>query len=98
MYGVQELIFVIIGFVGTVAGWRYLRNSYRVWMAGNWLLFVSTSFVLSVPRYTITLFPLFILMALAARRNWWLNVFFVVWSILYLSLFITQFARGWWAF
>ncbi len=98
MHGVQELLFVIIGFFATIFGWRQLRNSYRVWMAANWLLFVSTSFVISVPRYTLTLFPLFILMALAARRNWWINVLFIVWSILFLSLFITQFVRGWWAF
>lgn len=98
MSGFQELLFVVIGLVATVAGWRNLRNSYRVWMAGNWLLFVSTSFILSVPRYTLVLFPLFILMALTAARNWWANVLFIVWSILYLALFTTQFVRGWWAF
>jgi hypothetical protein len=64
----------------------------------NWLLFVSTSFIQSVPRYTLTLFPLFILMALAAARNWWANVLFTVWSLLFLSLFVTQFVKGWWAF
>jgi Gpi18-like mannosyltransferase len=98
MQGNQELTFVVIGFVATVAGWKYLRGSYRVWMLSNWLLFVSTSMVLSVPRYTITLFPLFILMALAAMRNWWANVLIIVWSILFLSLFVIQFGRGWWAF
>jgi len=29
-------------------------------MAGNWLLFVSTAFVVSVPRYSLTLFPLYV--------------------------------------
>ncbi len=98
MSGFQELLFVAVGLFAIVAGWRNLRNSYRVWMAGNWLLFVSTSFVLSVPRYTLILFPLFILMALTAAKNWWANVLFIVWSILYLSLFTTQFVRGWWSF
>ena len=98
MNGNQELTFVIIGFVATITSWIYLKSSYRVWMVGNWLLFVSTSYVLSVPRYTITLFPLFILMAMAAVRNWWANVLFIVWSILFLSLFIIQFTRAWWAF
>jgi len=98
MQGVNELFFVIIGLFATVIGWQYLRNSYRVWMIANWLLLVSTSFVLSVPRYTLSLFPIFILMALAAARNWWINVLFIVWSILFLSLFITQFVRGLWAF
>lgn len=98
MQGVQEITFVIIGLVGTVAGWFYLRKSYAVWMTLNWLLFVSTSFVLSVPRYTLIMFPLFILMARAARRDWQIMVLFIFWSLLYLSLFLTQFVRGWWAF
>ena len=98
MTGVQELLFVCIGLVATVAGWRHMRNSYRVWMAANWLLFVSTSFVSSVPRYTITLFPLFILMARTARKRWPLQVLYIVWSILFLGLFSAQFVRGWWAF
>lgn len=96
--GFQELLFVFIGLFALIAGWRQLRPSYRVWMAGNWLMFVSTSFILSVPRYTLILFPLFILMATSALRNWPLKVLYTVWSILFLGLFITQFVRGWWAF
>ena len=98
LYGVQEMLFVVIGLAATIVGWKWMRNSYRAWMAANWLMFVSTSFVLSVPRYTLTLFPLFILMALAARRSWSLHVLFVTWSILFLGLFSMQFARGHWAF
>lgn len=98
LYGVQEMLFVVIGLAATILGWPWLRNSYRVWMVANWLMFVSTSFVLSVPRYTLTLFPLFILMALAAKRSWSLYVLFVCWSILYLGFFSMQFARGHWAF
>lgn len=98
MTGVQEVLFVIIGAAATVFGWRHLRNSYRVWMVANWLLFVSTSFVLSVPRYTLSLFPLFILMAMAARTSRYINFAFWMWSVLFLALFITQFVRGNWAF
>jgi hypothetical protein len=98
MQGVQELLFVVIGLASTIIGWPWLRNSYRVWMIANWLMFVSTSFVLSVPRYTLTLFPLFILMAVAAKRSWSINVLFICWSILFLGLFSIQFVRGFWAF
>lgn len=31
IYGVQELLFVVIGLFATITGWKYLRNSYRVW-------------------------------------------------------------------
>jgi Gpi18-like mannosyltransferase len=98
MQGVQEVLFVLIGLAATIIGWSWLRNSYRVWMVANWLMFVSTSFVLSVPRYTLTLFPLFILMAVAAKRSWSINVLFICWSILFLGLFSIQFVRGLWAF
>lgn len=98
MTGIQELLFVVIGLAALLIGWKKLRNSYRAWMLLNWLLFVSTSFVLSVPRYTLTLFPIFILMAIAARRYWSLNVLFMAWSLLFLAVFAIQFVRGLWAF
>lgn len=98
MTGIQELFFVVVGLAALLIGWNKLRNSYRIWMLLNWLLFVSTSFVLSVPRYTLTLFPIFILMAIAARRYWSLKVLFVVWSILFMAAFVIQFVRGMWAF
>ena len=98
MTGVQESLFVLIGAVAAILGWRHLRNSYRVWMVANWLLFVSTSFVLSVPRYTLSLFPMFIVMAVAARTSRTLRFGFLMWSGLFLALFTTQFVRGNWAF
>ena len=98
MTGIQELFFVVVGLAALLIGWNKLRNSYRIWMLLNWLLFVSTSFVLSVPRYTLTLFPIFILMAIAARRYWSLKVLFVVWSILFMAAYVVQFVRGMWAF
>ncbi len=98
MNGFQELLFVGIGFVGIVFGWRYFRASYRVWMCANWLLFISTSFVLSVPRYTIVLFPIFILMAIVSEKSRLANILFTVWSLMFMALFVTQFVQGKWAF
>jgi len=98
MIGIQEVFFVVVGAVATIFGWRYLRWSYRVWMVANWLLFVSTSFVLSVPRYTLSLFPMFILIAVVARRYRSAGFAVGFWSVLYLGLFVTQFVRGMWAF
>lgn len=98
MHGVQELLFVSIGLASLVIGWKILRPSYRVWLGLNWLLFVSTSFVLSVPRYTLTLFPIFIVMGAIAKRNWPLRLAFACWSLLFLALFTSFFVRGYWAF
>lgn len=95
--GVQELLFIALGFVCTIVSWIKLRPIYSVWMTGNWLLFTSVSFVASVPRYTLTMFPIFFLFAMLANRRLWLIVI-SVWSLLYLALFAGLFAWGKWAF
>jgi hypothetical protein len=66
-------------------------------MTGNWLLFTSVTFIESTPRYTLTLFPIFILFALVAANRFW-NAVITVWSLLFLALFAGLFVRGWWAF
>jgi len=97
MFGLMELLFIGIGFLSIVVGWRSLRGSYRVWLIANWLLFVSTSWLLSVPRYTLTMFPIFILFALVSK-NWLAKIFITAWSILFLALFIISFVQGRWGF
>jgi hypothetical protein len=66
-------------------------------MTRSWLLFTSVNFLRSVPRYTLTMFPIFILFALLARNRFWRGVL-TVWSLLFLALFAILFARGEWAF
>ena len=97
MVGAQELFFVTLGFVCTIASWIKLRPLYAVWMTCNWLLFTSVTFIASVPRYTLTLFPIFILFAMLAKSRFW-NAIITVWSLLFLALFSTLFAWGRWAF
>ena len=97
MIGMQEVVFIALGLVCTIISWIKLRPAYSVWMTGNWLMFVSVSFVLSVPRYTLTMFPIFILFAMLAARRVWFAVI-TIWSILYLSFFTSMFAWGRWAF
>jgi Gpi18-like mannosyltransferase len=97
MLGIQEMVFVLIGLAGTVASFTILRPSYSVWMAANWLVSVSTSFILSTPRYTLVMFPLFILLALLGRNRYGYTAV-TVWSLLFLSLFAGEFVQGRWAF
>ena len=68
-----------------------------MWMTGNWILFSSVTFFLSVPRYTLTMFPIFILFALLAKNYFWRGVL-TVWSLLFFTLFAILFAHGEWAF
>jgi hypothetical protein len=97
MIGTQEVLFIALGLICTIVSWIKLRPAYSVWMTGNWLMFVSVSFVLSVPRYTLAMFPIFILFSMLAAQRVWLAVI-TVWSILYLSLFASTFVSGHWAF
>lgn len=98
MVGTEEFFFIILGLACTVWCWLSLRKSYAVWMTFNWLLWTSTSFILSTPRYTLILFPVYILFArLAARRPVWGGVI-TAWSLLFLALFVSLFVRGYWAF
>jgi hypothetical protein len=98
MVGSHELFFVALGLGLTAWAWASLRASYAAWMSCNWLLWTSTKFVLSVPRYTLVLFPAFILFArLRASRPAW-GAAVAVWSLLFLALFAARFAQGYWAF
>jgi 4-amino-4-deoxy-L-arabinose transferase-like glycosyltransferase len=97
MYGFTELLFVGIGLIGTIFAAFRFRPSWFIWMAGNMLLFVSTSFLLSTPRYALTLFPLFVALALVSRRTWVLILLSAV-SIAGLAYFAGRFATGVWAF
>lgn len=98
MVGWQEFFFVLLGLALTVWAWLRLRASYAVWMTCNWLLWTSTKFVLSVPRYTLVMFPAFILLARASRSRPVWNVVITVWSLLFLALFAARFVQGYWAF
>jgi len=97
MLGWMELLFIAIGLVATVHAAFRFRLSWSTWMAGNWLLFVSTSFVVSVPRYTLTLFPLYVSLALLSRRRLALVLISGV-SLAGLIFFAGKFANGGWAF
>lgn len=97
MIGLEELIYIVLSLACTIAAAIKLRASYAVWMAGNWLLFTSTSFIMSVPRYVLIMFPMFILFArLAQDRRWFAAL--TVWSLLFMSLFVSLFVGGRWAF
>lgn len=93
----QELIFIALGVLVAVWCWRRMRASYSVWVTLNLLLFVSTSFIQSTPRYALILFPMFFMFARAAKHPLWQTVI-TVWSLLFLSFFVGQFTQNHWAF
>lgn len=97
MVGGQELYFALLSLSCAAVSWIKLRPVYAMWMTGNCLLFTSVSFLSSVPRYALTLFPMFILFAMCGKNRFW-NAVITVSSVLFLGLFAGLFVRGWWAF
>jgi len=97
MVGTKELFFVALGFVCTIISWIKLRPAYAMWMTGSWILSASVNFFRSMPRYTLTMFPIFILFALLGRNRFSAGVL-TAWSLLFFALFALLFARGEWAF
>ena len=95
--GTQELIFTGLGLVCSIISWMKLRPIYATWITGNWLLLVCVTFIESMPRYAVAMFPIFFLSAFVSESRFW-NVVITVWSILFLGLFSALFVRGWWVF
>ena len=97
MIGAEELYFVVLGFVCMIASWIKLRPVYAMWITGNWFLVTSATFLVSMPRYSLTMFPIFMLFGLLTKNRFWYAVI-TVWSLLFLALFTILFVRGQWAF
>jgi Gpi18-like mannosyltransferase len=94
--GLSQLIFATFGYLMIVAGYKLkLRPSYQICMFFTWFFAVSTSFWLSVPRYTLVIFPQFIVLALLSTRK---SVTIII-TILSLAVFLYYtwwFATGQW--
>ena len=67
--GAQELYFAALGFVCMVVSWFKLRPVHAAWITGNWFLVTSVTFMESVPRYVLTMYPVFMLFALLSRNR-----------------------------
>jgi hypothetical protein len=68
--GIAEISFAVLGLVAIFAGfYKRLRLSYNVYMILAWMLSVATGWWISVPRYIMAMFPMFILAGLVSRRK-----------------------------
>ncbi len=96
--GAAPIAFAVFGLVMVgVAVWKRLRPAYTVYMFLSWGLAVSTSWWVSVPRYIMAMFPMFMLMGAYSNRKT-VNAVIVAFSLAWLCFFTVLFALGWWAF
>ena len=78
-----------------LAGWRQLRPSYIAYMALSILIPMSTSSLMSMPRFALVLFPMFAILARWGERPA-VNNLIVALSLPLLGLFTVLFADWSW--
>ena len=96
--GYAQIIFA--GFGYSMIGLAYMlkiRPSYQVYMLLTWMLAVSTGFWISVPRYVLSMFPMFLVLPLISTKKPVL-VAIVAASCAGLFFFTWLFASAAWAF
>jgi hypothetical protein len=97
MVGTQEAFFTVLGLICAIGSWSRLRPVYAMWVTGNWILFSCVTFIEGMPRYVLTMFPIFFLFAFVGTNRFW-NSLITIWSLLLLALFSGLFVRGSWVF
>ena len=91
----EELAFTALMIAVLIGGIRRLRPSYWVYMAASILVPMSTSSLMSMPRFALVLFPMFVVFGLWGGRQWANNAI-VAFSLPLLGLFTVFFADWYW--
>jgi hypothetical protein len=99
----QDLIFAILLIEVCIVSWWALPRTYAIYCtAVAWVVLSSTVHnspapMLSVPRYTLTIFPIFFLLAkLGANRHW--DRIILISSATLLGIYTAMFATWYWVF
>lgn len=95
--GWGEITFALLGLALTIYSFFRIRLSYSLYALATWFLVTSTWFWLSIPRYTLSMFPIFVALSLLGRRRE-VNYLVIFISLTLYMLFLTQFIRFGWAF
>jgi len=96
--GSAQIAFAAFGLLVVTASFlKHFRLSYTVYMLLTWMLSVSTGWWISVPRYVMAMFPMFILFASLSKRKS-VTIAATIASTILLCLFTVLFATGLWAF
>lgn len=97
LVGWAEALTITIAWILIPFTFKFLRKSWAVFYTLNIIIFSSTSYILSTPRYLLSVPPLFVLIVLAEKNY----LFRIVWrftSVALLFCLAILFTRGQWAF
>lgn len=97
MVGWAEALTITISWILVPIVFKVLRKSWAVYYLLSLILISSTSFILSTPRYLLSIPPVFVLIALA-EKNYFFKLVFRFTSIALLFCLSILFTRGQWAF
>ena len=92
-----EIFFAFLAVACIVYAMKF-RISYCIYMLFSFIAFTSTTFWLSIPRYTLSLFPVFILLASLSKRKDVLHYVFSIAFASFFAFFTILFTQGRWAF
>ena len=96
--GWAELSFVLFVFFLTLFFLNKKQNlSYFSYSFSNLLLVSSTDFCLSLPRYVLSVFPIFIALGVLAEKKFFHFLITIIF-VFFHGLFLYRFALGYWAF
>jgi Gpi18-like mannosyltransferase len=90
-----EIAFTLLMIAVLFAGVRRLRPSFTAYMALSIIIPMSTSSLMSMPRFALVLFPMFAILALWGGKTW-VNNAIVAFSLPLLGLFTVLFADWYW--
>jgi len=90
-----DILFVIFAVVATYFVFKKLRISYGLYMVATLLIALSTGTFMSIGRYILVLFPIYILMA--SVKNQYQKLTYIFLSTLLLAMNIILFVNNYWA-
>lgn len=93
-----EILFFSFGLVLSILVLKRVRLSYGVWCLVSVLFPITSGVLVSQGRYTLVLFPIFLTLALIARRHFLFSQIYPMISILLLGLLTILFVNGHWSF
>lgn len=68
-HSLTDLAFTLVAIVGVVLAWRWLRPSYSLYFAAMLLVPLMTGSLVSMPRFVLVMFPLYLVLAILGRRQ-----------------------------
>lgn len=89
-----DLLFTVFGLGIAIKVWRNLNIKYSIYTSVSLLLPLTTALLLSMPRFILVIFPLFIVLSKIKNRVF--NISYVLISLTLLFLFVNFFIRNIW--